>query len=233
MDAIVMAAGEGRRLRPLTEHYAKPVLPIDGRPVIVELLHELSRGGLEPVTVVTGHLAEQVEEIVGDGSSFGLKVRFARQPRADGTADAVRVALASGAAAPALVTAADTLYTNGDASRFLSAWDASGARGAIAWRTDPPAGPGRRPVKISDGLVRRVADDDPANPRGGAPFFGLGPELLSFLEDLPGPPYDLGDAYQRAIEQGLDIAAVEIGKTRDLTYPLDLVKENFPYLSEL
>ena len=40
-----MAAGEGRRLRPLTERYAKPVLPIDGRPVIVTLLHELRAAG--------------------------------------------------------------------------------------------------------------------------------------------------------------------------------------------
>jgi len=47
VEAIVMAAGEGRRLRPVTERYAKPVLPIDGRPVIVTLVHELRRRNLE------------------------------------------------------------------------------------------------------------------------------------------------------------------------------------------
>ena len=51
-----------------------------------------------------------------------------------------------------------------------------------------------------------------------------------YLERLPGPPWELADAYQRAIDDGLEIAAIEIGKTRDLTDPLDLVEENFPYL---
>lgn len=233
MQAIVMAAGEGRRMRPVTERYAKPVLPIDGRPVIATLLRELAAAGIEHATIVTGHLAEQVEGLVGNGSAFRVNVRFVRQPRAEGSADAVRRALDGGATPPALVTAADTLYKAGDAGRFLAAWEATGAAGAIAWRTDPPAGPSKRPLEIVDELVRRVVDDDPDNPRGGAPFFGLGAPLVPYLQDLPGPPYDLSDAYQRAIDDGQEIAAVEIGKTRDLTYPLDLMKQNFPYLEAL
>jgi NDP-sugar pyrophosphorylase family protein len=55
-----MAAGEGTRLRPLTERWPKPVLPIDGRPVIATLLRELAAAGCERVYIVTGHLAEQV-----------------------------------------------------------------------------------------------------------------------------------------------------------------------------
>ena len=60
MHAIVMAAGEGRRLRPVTERWPKPVLPIDGRPVLGTLLRELAAAGIERAVVVTGHLAEQV-----------------------------------------------------------------------------------------------------------------------------------------------------------------------------
>src|SRR5690349_8349029 len=87
VEAVVMAAGEGRRLRPLTERYAKPVLPVDGRPVVVTLLHELRAAGIDRVTVVTGHLAEQVEQLL-DG--FPLALRFVRQPEPSGSADAVR-----------------------------------------------------------------------------------------------------------------------------------------------
>ena len=71
LHAVVMAAGEGRRLRPLTERWPKPILPIDGKPVIATLLRELAGAGIGAATVVTGHLAEQVEELVGDGSAFG------------------------------------------------------------------------------------------------------------------------------------------------------------------
>ena len=53
-----MAAGLGTRLRPLTERYAKPVLPIDGRPVVAQLLRELAASGCRRVTVVVGHLGE-------------------------------------------------------------------------------------------------------------------------------------------------------------------------------
>ncbi|HET7857105.1 MAG TPA: sugar phosphate nucleotidyltransferase, partial [Gaiellaceae bacterium] len=84
-----MAAGEGRRLRPLTELWPKPVLPIDGRPVIVTLLHDLADVGVERATVVTGHLAEQVEALAA-GSEPRLELRFVRQPEPLGSADAVR-----------------------------------------------------------------------------------------------------------------------------------------------
>ena len=53
-----MAAGEGTRLRPITERWPKPVLPIDGRPVLAVLLRELSAANLRRVWLVTGHLAE-------------------------------------------------------------------------------------------------------------------------------------------------------------------------------
>ena len=229
--AVVMAAGEGSRLRPLSDRWPKPVLPIDGRPVIATLLRELAAAGATFVVVVTGHLAEQVEELVGDGSGFGLEVRYARQPGVLGSADTVQRALATGAEPPFLVTAADTVYTPGDVRRFAEAFAGSGAAGALAVRRDPPPDPAHRPpVRIVDGIVTKVIDDDPANPLGSAPLWALGPEVVPMLEGLPGPPFELADAVERAVGQGLGIAGIEIGKTRDLTHPVDLMEKNFPYL---
>jgi NDP-sugar pyrophosphorylase family protein len=229
MDAVVMAAGEGSRLRPLTERWPKPVLPIDGRPVIATLLRELAAAGLSRTFVVTGHLAEQVEELVGDGTAFGLDVRFVRQPGVLGSADTVQRALAAGARPPLLVVGADTLFRPGDVKRFVDA--AAGAAGASAFRLDPPPSPPHRfAMRVVDGRVERVLDRDPANPKAGAPLWLLGPELVPFLEGLSGPPYELADALQRAIDAGVAVAGVELGPTRDLTYPVDLVQENFPYL---
>ena len=225
-----MAAGEGLRLRPVTERWPKPVLPIDGRPVLATLLHELAAAGLERVTIVTGHLAEQVEALVGDGSAFGVDVVYARQRRADGSADAVAPALAAGAAVPALVTAADTQYGRGDVGRFAVAVANSDAAGAIAARRGFVPIRGTPGLRVADGQVTKVVDLDPDLPLTSAPLWALGPHLLPYLEGLPGPPFELADAYQRAIDDGCAIAAIEIGKTRDLTDPLDLVEENFAYL---
>src|SRR3954465_11923170 len=142
MDAIVMAAGEGRRLRPITERWAKPTLPIDGRAVIATLLHELRATACDRVHVVTGHLAEQVETLLGDGSGFGLELNYVRQPEPVGSADAVRRALAAGAEPPVLVIGADTVFPAGAVARFAPA--VVGADGAVAVRRDPPPSPPHR-----------------------------------------------------------------------------------------
>jgi bifunctional UDP-N-acetylglucosamine pyrophosphorylase/glucosamine-1-phosphate N-acetyltransferase len=229
--AVVMAAGEGTRLRPLTDRWPKPVLPIDGRPVIATLLRELATAGCERATIVTGHLATQVERLVGDGGAFGLSVEFVRQPRLEGSADAVARALEAGARVPCLVTAADTVFTAGDLARFAEAFAASGADSALAVRSDPPPGPPHRHgVGIEDGRVTRVLDPDPANRLAGAPLWALGPAAARNLR-LDTPPYELSNAFQLAIDEGETVVAIEIGPTRDLTRPVDLGTQNFPYLS--
>jgi glucose-1-phosphate thymidylyltransferase len=230
VEAIVMAAGEGRRLRPLTETWPKPLLPIDGRPVLATLLRELGTAGLTPITVVTGHLAEQLEELVGDGTGFGVEIRTVRQPRPDGSGDTVRVALDGGATPPAIVVAADTVYRRGDIARFAEAFTASGAEGAVAVRRDPPPDPGREAVGIEDGRVTRIPNDDPAAELASAALWGLDDAVAREVAGIPGPPYELAEAYQRAIDGGARVIAVEIGSTRDLTRPVDLIRENFPYL---
>ncbi|MGZ8717378.1 MAG: hypothetical protein ACXWYO_09735, partial [Gaiellaceae bacterium] len=172
-----------------------------------------------------------VEELAGDGSGFGLEVRFVRQPAVLGSADTVRRALAAGATPPLLVTAADTVYSEGDVRRFVETFAASGAAGAIAGRRDPPPVPEHRAgLRIVDGLVTKLVDNDPANELGSAPLWALGPALVPLLDGLSGPPFELAELFMRAVESKLAIAGIEIGKTRDLTYPIDLVKENFSYL---
>jgi dTDP-glucose pyrophosphorylase len=228
-EAVVLAAGEGLRMRPVSERYAKAVLPIDGRPVIATLLRELGDAGMRRVTLVTGHLADQVESLAGDGTAFGLEICVARQPSPDGSADALACARAAGAEPPFLVSAADTVYRSGDVGLFAGAAD--GVSGAIGVRRGLRPEPGKPGIAVASGQVERVVDLDPEAELTSAPLWAVGPELLSFFDELPGPPFELADAFQRAVDAGSAISAVEIGKTRDLTYPVDLVEENFPYLA--
>jgi dTDP-glucose pyrophosphorylase len=230
MEAIVMAAGEGRRLRPVTGRWPKPVLPIDGRPVVATVLRDLRGAGCTRVTVVTGHLAEQVEGLLGDGSAFGVELRYARQPRPDGSADAVSRGLNAGARPPLLVATADTVFQPGDLPRFAAAFAEAGTPGAVAIRRDPPPGRQRAGVEVEEAAVRRiVAAGD--TPFAHASLWGFGPQLATFLQNLGGPPFELAEVYQRAIDAGLRVLAFEVRRTRDLTDALDLVEENFPYLS--
>jgi UDP-N-acetylglucosamine diphosphorylase / glucose-1-phosphate thymidylyltransferase / UDP-N-acetylgalactosamine diphosphorylase / glucosamine-1-phosphate N-acetyltransferase / galactosamine-1-phosphate N-acetyltransferase len=224
MEVVVMAAGEGTRLRPLTTRWPKPILPIDGRPVLATLLHELAAAGFEAITIVTGHLAERVEEVV---RYLPYRVRFVRQPDALGSADAVRRADPT---PPFAVTAADTVYGPGDAGRFRRAFEASDAAGAISIRRQPGR-PHYTRIAVEGGRVARVQDPLDESGFTAAPLMALGPPVAARLQDeLPGPPFELADAFQLAIDSGEEVLGIEIGRTRDLTDPLDLVEKNFPYL---
>jgi molybdopterin-guanine dinucleotide biosynthesis protein A len=224
MEAIVLAAGDGRRLRPITERWPKPVLPVDGRPVVVTLLHQLAEAGVEAATVVTGHLADQVEALTADCEPR-LNVRFVRQPEPLGSADAVSRALEAGARAPTLIMAADTVYGLGDVGRFAEAAFAEGTAGAIAWRP----GSGTRSLRLENGRIAGFAPAD-ETPHATAPLWAATGETLGFLDSLPGPPFELTTAFQRAIDAGKTILGIEIGPTRDLTEPADVVQHNFLYL---
>jgi dTDP-glucose pyrophosphorylase len=228
MDAVVMAAGEGRRLRPLTERWAKPVLPLDGRPVIATLLRELATAGFEVVTVVIGHLGVQVEELVGDGSVFGLSVRYARQPEPLGSADAVRRALDAGASPPVLVSAADTVFGRGDLARAAETWTAAKTQGGLGVRR-ASGDPDKTSVRVENGLVVALGEEGKEG-LTAAPLWFLAGELAATLDSLSGPPFELAEAFRRALEDGREIAALELGPTRDLTRPTDVILGNFPYL---
>ena len=221
--AVVLAAGEGRRLRPLSERWPKAVLPIDGRPIVATLVRDLRTAGCTRITVVTGHLADQVEALLGDGSAFGAEVAYVRQPRTDGSADAVCCALAGGAEVPAIVAASDTVFRRGTFPRFLAEW--GDAPGAVAARRGQPPSGGK------PGVDPRVARALP-HPDGltSVPLWGLGRELVPYLDEIPGPPYELADVVDRALAAGLEVRGVVVEATRDLTHPVDVIRENFPYL---
>jgi dTDP-glucose pyrophosphorylase len=222
-----MAAGEGTRLRPLTEAWPKPLLPIDGRPVLATLLRELAASGFERVTLVTGHLAEQLEELVGDGSPFGLAVETVRQPEALGSADAVTRAIRAGAEPPLLVTAADTVFTPGDIARVLEAWKSASAAGAVGVRRG--GRPDQTRVRVEDGRVVELDAGSDAD-HTAAPLWFLGEEISAALAGVPGPPFEIASAVQDALAVGKEILALEMSTTRDVTRPADVMRHNFPYL---
>jgi hypothetical protein len=227
MDAVVIAAGEGRRLRPLTERWPKPLLPIEGRPVLATLLRELAAAGFDATTVVTGHLGDRIRAFVGDGSAFGLAVRYAEQPSPLGSADAVLRAVAAGARAPLLVSAADTVYRAGDVGEAAREWTASGTAGGLGVRVDH--GPERTPVRAEGGRLIALGEGDGTG-LAAAPLWFLGDELAATLASLDGPPFELAAAFARALAAEREIAALALGPTRDLTRPTDVILRNFPYL---
>jgi mannose-1-phosphate guanylyltransferase len=92
MQAVILVGGEGTRLRPLTSTVPKPVVPLVDRPFISYMLEWLCSHGIDDVIMSCGFLATSVRNVLGDGSAYGVRLRFVEEPDPRGTAGALKYA---------------------------------------------------------------------------------------------------------------------------------------------
>src|SRR3954449_4196191 len=92
VQAVILVGGEGTRLRPLTSTVPKPVVPLVDRPFITYLLEWLKRHGVDDVVMSCGYMAAGVRNVLGEGTQFGLRIRYVEEPRPLGTGGAVKFA---------------------------------------------------------------------------------------------------------------------------------------------
>lgn len=86
MKALILAAGRGERMRPLTDHTPKPLLEVQGKPLIVWHLEALARDGIREVVINTAWLEERIVDMLGDGSRHGVSIRYSLEGRDHGGA---------------------------------------------------------------------------------------------------------------------------------------------------
>lgn len=86
MKALILAAGRGERMRPLTDHTPKPLLVVHGKPLIVWHLEALARDGIHEVVINTAWLEERIVDTLGDGSRHGVSIRYSLEGRDHGGA---------------------------------------------------------------------------------------------------------------------------------------------------
>ncbi len=91
--AMILAAGKGERMRPLTDHTPKPLLPVGGKPLILWHIEKLAKAGFGRIVINHAHLGDQIEEILGDGEAFGVELRYSREGEPLETAGGIATAL--------------------------------------------------------------------------------------------------------------------------------------------
>lgn len=128
MRALVLAAGRGERLRPLTDSIPKPLLELGGRPLIHYALKMLQRGGVTEVAVNLHHLGDQLAAALGNGAALGLRITYAPEPILLGTAGPLKGLAAFFGGEPFVVVNSDTIMDL-DLARML---DFHRSRGALA-----------------------------------------------------------------------------------------------------
>ena len=80
MRAMILAAGLGKRMRPLTENTPKPLLKVNGKPLVEHLIERLISGGVTGVVINYHHLGEMIRNFLGDGSRFGIEILYSEEP---------------------------------------------------------------------------------------------------------------------------------------------------------
>ncbi|HAF44374.1 MAG: mannose-1-phosphate guanylyltransferase [Sideroxydans sp. GWF2_59_14] len=93
MKAMILAAGRGERMRPLTDHTPKPLLQAGGKPLIVWHIERLVRAGVTELVINHAHLGKQIEQTLGDGVQFGARIRYSDEGSALETAGGIAFAL--------------------------------------------------------------------------------------------------------------------------------------------
>lgn len=107
MRAMILAAGRGERMRPLTDTCPKPLLPVGGRPLIAWHLERLAAAGVHDVVINHAWLGQEIERVLGDGSRWGLSIRYSPETTALETAGGIANALPLLGDAPFLVVNGD------------------------------------------------------------------------------------------------------------------------------
>ena len=131
MKAMVLAAGEGRRLRPLTEQLPKPMVPLAGRPLLEYVVGWLRRYGVTDLVINLHHHPEAIRDHFGDGSAFDVHITYSYEPELLGTAGAINAVAHLFAEETFLIVYGDNL-TNCDLARLVAYHRAKGGLATIA-----------------------------------------------------------------------------------------------------
>ena len=220
MRAMVLAAGLGTRMRPLSDLLAKPALPLLNRPLLHWTLERLAFNGIDRVVVNTHHLPASVRRAAATASTLGLRVSFSHEPELLGSGGGPRQARARLGEGPVLLVNGDVVFDldlNGLLGRHLR----SHAAATLALRANPD--PARYPPVVTDerGRVLSIRSlPRPAEGRDGL-FTGVHVVDAGLLERLPEGPSDIvSDLYAPLLAEGARIEGPRVkGTWHDLGTP--------------
>lgn len=92
-QAFILCGGKGERLRPLTNDIPKPMIEVNGKPILLHLVEQAKRAGAKEIILATGHMQEKIKDFFGDGKKFGVKVSYSHEDSPLGTGGALKKAL--------------------------------------------------------------------------------------------------------------------------------------------
>ncbi len=229
MQAIVLAAGEGSRMRPLTSSRPKVMLPAGGKPFLEHVVERASKAGITEFVFIVGYRSESVMERFKDGGDFGTKIEYAVQKDQQGTGHALMMAEE--------MAEDEFLVLNGDVLTDASSLKRMVDAGGLAVAAKRVSDPSRYGVfEVDGGALKSVQEKSrsPPSDLANAGIYRLDDKIFEVLRDVPVSErgeYELTDGLNALVSRGEEIRVAEIEDWIEIGRPWDLLNANEKLLS--
>lgn len=239
---VILAAGKGTRMRPFSEHWPKPILPVLGKPLMAYQLEMMAGLGIRSVVVVIGHLGHEVVRALGDGSQWGVSIQYVEQEEMLGIAHAVS-RLEPHVDRPFFLFLGDIFFVTENLTGMVERFRSDrGVNGVLACKREPNLEAIKRNFVVmtdADGVVHRVIEK-PRHPRTDLKGCGIYLFDLSFFDAVRRTPrtamrneYEITDSIQIFLDDGYKVEAAEVVKAdMNVSYPADLLELNLLLLQQ-
>jgi len=232
MKAVVLAAGKGERLSPLTENRPKHLLPVGGRPLLEWSLKGIADAGITDVLIVTHYLEDQIKRRFRDGSELGLRLSYIRQDEMRGTADAFRIAEEYVGWEDFIGFYGD-LYVNPETFKYLID---THSESETTLCVVPVENPSQTGVVELDGdrvinIVEKPRPGEEPSKLGNAGVYIFNPEIFKFIAETglsQRNEYEITDSLKALIQSGGTVNAVPMFEEDwlDVGLPWNLLEAN-------
>ena len=230
--AVLLAAGKGTRMRELTEELPKPMIAVQGKPILQHIVEGLRAAGVTHFLIIVGYRADVVREFFGDGSKFGVAVDYETQVVQDGTGRVVELAKTFAGTDPFILSYADILVDPVNYQRLV-ALDAAEALISVKHNPGEIAKGGavfvNERFEMTD-LREKPQPGEPTSPWYNAGVYTFRPSIFDFtaiLEKSPRGEYELTDAIRNLAVSGKLVQALELsGDWADVRDPEVLAELN-------
>jgi NDP-sugar pyrophosphorylase family protein len=211
MRALMLAAGEGQRLRPLTLSMPKPMVPVGGRPILEHLVALLRRHGIVEIAINLHYRPDAIVEYFGDGKRFGVELTYSHETHLLGSAGAAKAL--DGFLTETFVVLYGDVLTNVDLSALVAHHRASHCEGTIGlYEVDEPSRCGIVELGASGSVTRFVEKPAPGTIEGNLANSGILVLEPSVMNCVPsGVPYDFGvDLFPGLLSAGVPLSGKKL-----------------------
>lgn len=228
MKAVILAAGEGTRLRPLTETRPKPMLRVSNRPLLEHVVEAVRDAGIDEIVLVVGYRRERIQSYFGDGDDWGVDIEYAIQEKQLGTGHAVLQA-ESFVEGPFVALNGDRIVESDDIARVVDALRETGQTTLAVARASRPSDygvvslEGDSVVDIVEKPPRHAAPSDVVN----AGIYGFDADIFGALRETDSEgELAVTDTLERLAGAGEVDAVMLNGQWIDVSYLWDLLRVN-------